>query len=202
MIKYLSLITPSKGLGASMTLPEQGASSEILPKSVSTGKQSTKTEDPAVIRGGRLQMAGVPGVTRSVWTVHTSVISPLFSCLLETLPHASAFRVGLDRPGEAAASLHKLEQPVFLRDSLLSQRLELFSPRSFVKQLSLLGNLSGRSRDSKAPMAFQPWAILSKCHPHPFRNPLGAASGPLGPATPGTGGSSPSPSPTCPLPFR
>lgn len=110
-----------------------------------------------------------------MWTVHTSVISPLFSCLLETLPQASAFRVGLDRPEEAAPPLHKLEKPVFLRDSLDS------SPRSScVKQFSLLGNLSGKSRDSKAPTAFQPWAILSKCHPHPFKDPLGAASDPLG----------------------
>lgn len=65
MIKCLSLITPSKGLGPSMTLLEQGASSEILPKSVSTSNQSTKTEDPAVIKGGSLQMAGEPGVIRS-----------------------------------------------------------------------------------------------------------------------------------------
>lgn len=48
-----------------MTLLEQGASSEILLKSLCTGNQSTKTEDPAVTKGGSLQMAGVPGVIRT-----------------------------------------------------------------------------------------------------------------------------------------
>lgn len=129
-------------------------------------------------------MAGVPGVIRSSpgkcgQSTPPSFLhySPVFWKLCPRPQLSELGWTALERLPHLCTNWRSqcfLETPYYPKDWDSPPR------SSFVKQFSLLGNLSGRSRDSKAPMAFQPWAILSKCHPHPFKNPLGAASDPLG----------------------
>lgn len=83
--------------------------------------RSSKVEDPCVIKARGLQMAGweSPGWSRAhLVTCWTFTILSFLHNSPETLPRGSAFRDGLDRPGEAAPLLQKLGQPVFLRDPL------------------------------------------------------------------------------------
>lgn len=67
------------------------------------------------------------------------------------LLRGSAFSVGLACPKEAVPPLQQLGQAAFLRDPSVAQRLGILSPRrNFSRQFSLLGNLSGESRDPQS----------------------------------------------------